>query len=184
MGPVFTPKWIVPFQLMTKLHKLEEDKSKIGCMKGGRLLNQKASFSFHVVTKQSQFKFEPWDAYFLCHFMLGSKWRKSRVISSFLQNFTENWGGLASPHHPLIAQSIQEEATLHPGLKLWSNLNVACSECSHSTCHQIKSPDKKLPIQMFLVLPLCCSQYRINLFASHINQQQQNLDWSWIANGI
>ena len=177
MGPVFTPKWIVPFQLMTKLHRLEKDKSKIGFVRGGRILNQKASFSFHVVTKQSQFKFEPWDAYFLCHFMLGSKWRKSPVISSFLQNFTENWGGPASPHHPLIAQSI-------PGLKLWSNLNVACPECSFSTCHQIKSPDKKLPIQMFLVLPLCCSQYRINLFASHINQQQQNLDWSWIANGI
>ena len=98
MGPVFTPKWIVPFQLMTKLHRLEEDKSKIACVRGGRILNAKASFSFHVVTKQSQFKFEPWDAYFLCHFMLGSKWRKSPVISSFLQNFTENWGGLAWSH--------------------------------------------------------------------------------------
>ena len=71
----------------------------MGCMRGGGLLSQKASFSFHVVTKQSQFmsgwavKFEPWDAYFLCHFMWGSKWRKSAVISSFLQNFTENWGG-------------------------------------------------------------------------------------------
>ena len=112
-------------------------------------------FSRCYQTKSIYERARPWSLNhgmlcFLCHFMWGSKWWKSAVISSFLQNFTENWVLII----PLIAQSGRRHLTLHPQcLTLWSNLNVASSECSLLSRHQIKTPDKKLPIQMFLVLP-------------------------------
>ena len=91
-------------------------------------------------------KFEPWDAYFLCHFMWDSKWWKSAVISSFLQNFTENWILIPSPYCSIW------EATPHTSAWAHAVIQFKCRLFWVLSRHQIKTPDKKLPIQMFLAL--------------------------------